>query len=235
MMPPSSASQPAIPLWNEAVTTLSGPTFAATMDVLDALRRDPNARAAEEDFLQYLASPAVMDSVGQVEALTEFLSSAHDILQVLQDSENLFVPVYQVFSSAFVPPEAPPGSRALVDSTTALLTRIAGRATDASGMEICANELDPNDVVSVALAHLVTPMPLANCTPSSIDPCTGDTPLEVIVDTIADVNRAPDSTSSQILRPADYANISNELDEFLLDPTRGLEQFYAIVRQGTEH
>jgi hypothetical protein len=235
MMPPSSASTSAVPLWNEAVTTLSGPTFAATMDVLDALRRDANARAAQEDFLQYLASPGVVDSVGQVEALTELLSSTHDILQVLQDSQNLFVPVYEVFSSAFVPPTSPPGGRALTDSTTALLTRIAGRALDANGTEICANEIDPNDVVSVALAHLVTPMPLANCTQTSTDPCTGETPLEVIVDTIADVNRAPDSTSSQLLRPSDYANISNELDEFLLDPTRGLEQFYAIVRQGTEH
>jgi hypothetical protein len=234
-MPPSSASTSAVPLWNEAVTTLSGPTFAATMDVLDALRRDANARAAQEDFLQYLASPGVVDSVGQVEALTELLSSTHDILQVLQDSQNLFVPVYEVFSSAFVPPTSPPGGRALTDSTTALLTRIAGRALDANGTEICANEIDPNDVVSVALAHLVTPMPLANCTQTSTDPCTGETPLEVIVDTIADVNRAPDSTSSQLLRPSDYANISNELDEFLLDPTRGLEQFYAIVRQGTEH
>jgi len=216
------------------VTTLSGPTFAAALHVLDALRRDPGARAAQEDFLQYLASPGVMDSTGQVEALVELLSSAHDVLQVLDDSQNLFVPVYQVFSSAFVPPQRPPGGRAFLDATTALLTRIAGKALDANGNEICANELDPNDVVSVALAHLVTPMPLSGCTPSAGDTCNGETPLEVIVDTIADVNRAPDSTSSQVLRPADYANISNEVDEFLLDPQRGLEQLYAIVRQGTE-
>jgi hypothetical protein len=235
MLPPTSASQPAVPLWNEAVTTLSGPTFVAAMDVLDTLRRDPAARAAQEDLLQYLASPGVLDSVGQTESLTELLSSTHDILQVLEDDQNLFVPVYQVFSSAFVPPQIATDGRALTDSTTALLTRIAGRAVDANGTEICANELDPNEVVSIALSHLVTPMPLANCTASGKSPCIGETPLEVILDTIADVNRAPDSTSSELLRPTDYANISSELKSFFLDPQRGLEQFYAIVRQGTGH
>ena len=35
------------------------------------------------------------------------------------------------------------------------------------------------------------------------------------------------------LQGADYANMSNELSEFLLDEQRGLEQFYEIVRQGT--
>jgi hypothetical protein len=235
MLPPTSASQPAAALWNEAVTTLSGPTFAASMDVLDALRRDPAARAAQEDLLQYLASPGVTDSVGQTESLMELLSSTHDILQVLEDDENLFVPVYQVFSSAFVPPETATAGRALADSTTALLTRIAGRAVDESAAEICASELDPNEVVSIALSHLVTPMPLANCTASANNPCIGETPLEVILDTIADVNRAPDSTSSELLRAADYASISNELKSFFLDPQRGLEQFYAIVRQGTGH
>jgi hypothetical protein len=234
MAAPSSVTQP-VPLWNEAVTTLSGPTFAASIDLLDALRRDPKARAAQEDLLQYLASPGAIDAVGQVEATTELLSSTHDILQVLQDSQNLFVPVYQVFSSAFASPQGSPAGRALADATTALLARIAGRAVDANGNEICAKELDPNDVVSIALAHLVTPMSLPGCTQSAGNACTGETPLEVIVDTIADVNRAPDSTSSQLLRPSDYANISNELDEFLLDPQRGLEQLYAIVRQGTGH
>jgi hypothetical protein len=232
MMPPTSASQPVVPLWNEAVTTLSGPLFAATMDVLDALRRDPNGRKAQEDLLAYLVDPNAKDSVGNVEALTELLSSMHDVLQVLNDAQNLLTPVYRVLASAFAPRPGDgghPGGRTMVDATTALLTRLAARAYDGSGHEICANELDPNDVISVALGHLVTP----NCASSA--GCTAETPLEVIVDTIADVNRAPDSTSVEFLRPTDYANVTGELEAFLLDPQRGLEQFYAIVRQGTEH
>jgi hypothetical protein len=111
---------------------------------------------------------------------------------------------------------------------------VSGRAYDASGREICAKELDPSAVLNVALAHLVTPMtckpPMTGCTAGQ----GSETPLEVILDTISDVNRAspgaPAKTDAQ-----DYANIANELSEFLVDPTRGLEQFYEIVRQGVVH
>jgi hypothetical protein len=234
ILPPTSASQPPVPLWNEAVTTLSGPTFAAIMDLLDALRRDPKARAAQEDLLSYLTDPKSTDAAGQVEALAELLSSSHDLLQVLQDPQNQLVPLYKVLASAFVPPPGSPQGLSVVDATTALLTRLAGHAVDAGGREVCSNEVDPNDVVAAALAHLVTPMPLPGCTASAQSPCVGETPLEVIVDTIADVNRAPDSGSGLLLRPSDYGNISGELVDFVLDSQRGLEQFYEVVRQGTQ-
>jgi hypothetical protein len=229
--PASGPPSTPVPLWNEAMTTLSGPLFAATTDLLDAMRLNAGARAAQEDLLTYLVDPRSKDSVNHVEALTELLSSTHDVLQILDDAQNLFTPVYRVLSSSFAPPASHPGGRTLVDSTTALLTRLAARAYDTNGREICANELDPNDVISVALAYLVTP----NCASSGGSPCAGETPLEVIVDTIADVNRAADSTSPEVLRASDYANVTSELEDFLLDPQRGLEQFYAIVRQGTEH
>ncbi len=82
-------------------------------------------------------------------------------------------------------------------------------------------------MLDVALAHLVTPMTGSNGQRT-------ETPLEVIVDTIADVNRAAPGTTTK-LAGTDYANMANELSEFLLDRQRGLEQFYAIVRNGTEH
>jgi hypothetical protein len=233
MLPPTSSSAPAVPLWNEAMTTMSGPIFAAVVDLLEALRRDPKARAAQEDLLAYLADPAAVDAVGKTEALAELLSSSHDLLQVVDDAQNQLIPLYNVLATAFTPGSA--GSPSPIDATTALLTRLAGRAVDSGGNESCANEVDPNDVVSTAMAHLATPMPLPNCTPSAQNPCLGESPLEVIVDTIADVNRAGDSGSALLLRPADYGNISNELVEFMLDPQRGLEQFYEIVRQGTRN
>jgi hypothetical protein len=155
-------------------------------------------------------------------------------LQVVDDAQNQLIPLYNILATAFTPGSAP-GALSPIDATTTLLTRLAGHAVDSGGQEICANEVDPNDVVSTAMAHLATPMPLPNCTPSAQNPCLGESPLEVIVDTIADVNRAGDSGSALLLRPADYGNISNELVEFMLDPQRGLEQFYEIVRQGTRN
>ena len=86
-------------------------------------------------------------------------------------------------------------------------------------------------MLDLALAHLVTPMPTGGDASAS---SPGITPLEVIVDTVADVNRASPSDTADPLRPPDYASISNELYGFLTDPERGIEQFYAIVRNATE-
>lgn len=219
-------------LWNEVVATAGGPLFAGTMDVVDALRRDAGGRAALEDLLVYLGDPKQADATGEVESLTEFLSTSHDLMQVLRDDANL-VPLYKVFATAFAPPPDNPKGPSLIDATTALLTRLAGQALDASGNEICSKEIDPNSVLDIALAHLVTPMPTGTDA-SEPGSSPGVTPLEVIVDTVADVNRQVPSDTVDPLASPDYANISTELDEFLTDPERGLDQFYAIVRNATE-
>jgi hypothetical protein len=52
------------------------------------------------------------------------------------------------------------------------------------------------------------------------------------MDVVADVNRA-DPSSTDKLQGFDYATITDEVQGFLLDPQRGMEQFYAIVRNGT--
>jgi len=227
----SGTCAPPAAMWNEMVAATGGPSFSGAIAVLDAIRRDQNARTAQEDLLAYLADPKQADSVGQVEALAELLTTGHDILQVLRDDTNL-TPVYQAFAAAFVPPASNPGGKNVIDATTTLLSRLAGHAYDTNGNEICSKELDPNSVLDVALAHLVTPMPTGSGDAGG--GATGETPLEVIVDTIADVNRASPSDTTDPLQSADYQNIATEVDEFMTDPERGLEQFYAVVRNATE-
>ncbi len=228
----AKAGTPVTALWNEMVGAIGRPTFAATIDLLDAIRANAGGRAAEEDLLQYLALPTSTDAVNDVEALTELLMTTHDLFQVLRDDTNL-VPFYPVLAAGLAPTPAFAGGTGpgptVIDATTALLSRVAGQAFDTQGHEICANELDPNGVLNLALANLVKPMPDANGAASV-------TPLEVMLDAIAGVNRTGPSTSSPLaspLAPADYAAISSQVNEFLTDPERGLEQFYAIVRQGT--
>lgn len=220
-----------VAMWNETVASTGGPSFSGAISVLDSIRRDPDARPALENLLAYLADPKQADSVGQVEALAELLTTGHDILQVLRDDTNL-TPVYQAFAAAFVPPASNPDGKNVVDATTTLLSRLAGHAYDTKGNEICSKELDPNSVLDVALAHLVTPMPSGSSDAGAA--ATGETPLEVIVDTIADVNRASPSDTTDPLDSTDYQNIATEVDEFMTDPERGLEQFYAVVRNATE-
>jgi hypothetical protein len=211
-------------LANNAANTIGGPTFAAAMDLNEAIRQDQTGRTSTEKLLTYL-----LDSGSSNDALAELLASSDDLIQVMSDDANM-VPFYHLMSSAMVPTTTDAQGnvqRGVVDATTALLGRVAGRAYDANNVEICASELDPDAVLNVALAHLVTPMTGSNGQPT-------ETPLEVIIDTIADVNRAAPGATTK-LQGADYANMANELSEFLLDDQRGLEQFYQIVRNGTEH
>jgi hypothetical protein len=211
-------------LWTNAATTMGGPTFAATMDLQEAIRQDAPARTETEKLLSYL-----VDAASSNDALAELLASADDLVQVMRDDANL-VPLYHVLAAAAVPSQTDAQGNVqegVIDASTALLSRVAGRAFDASGTEICARELDPNAVLNVALAHLVTPMTGPGGQPS-------ETPLEVILDAISDVNRASPGAASK-LDGQDYANVANELSEFLLDDQRGMEQFYEIVRQGIVH
>jgi hypothetical protein len=211
-------------LSTNASATLGGPTFAASMDLVDAIRRNEAGRTELEKLLTYL-SDAGSDNL----ALAELLSSTDDLVQVLRDDANL-VPLYHLLATAALPSTVDAQGhtqRGVVDALTALFRRDAGRAYDTQGVETCARELDPDGILNVAVANLVTPMAGAAGQP-------GETPVEVILDAIADVNRAAPGAPAKLAAP-DYENMATELTEFLLDGTRGLEQFYQIVRDGTSH
>jgi hypothetical protein len=204
-------------------TTVSGPTFAAAMDLADAIRRDDPARANIEQLATYL-----LDAASDNDALAAMLGSVADTVQAMGDDQNM-VPLLHVLSEAFAPAVVDGSGhvtqKSLVDAQLAMLARLNGRAYDDGGTEICARELDANQVMQAALAKLVTPMTDANGQ-------TTETPLELFMDVVADVNRA-DPSSTAKLQGFDYASITDEVQGFLLDPQRGMEQFYAIVRNGT--
>jgi hypothetical protein len=204
-------------------TTVGGPTFAAAMDLIDAIRQNGGARGQIEALVSYL-----LDAASNNDALAAMLGSVADTAQAMADDTNV-VPLLHVLSQAAAPSTTDASGavkKGLVDAQLSMLARLDGRAFDASGAEVCSRELDPNQVVPVALANLVTPMTGPDGKPT-------ETPLEVFMDVAADVNRA-DPTSTAKLTGTDYANIANEVQGFLTDPQRGMEQFYAIVRNGTE-
>jgi hypothetical protein len=111
--------------------------------------------------------------------------------------------------------------RGLADSGLRVLSRIFQESKVPAIGSTCTYERDPNGALAVVLKNMVTPM--------------GDkqqAPIQVIMDVIGDVNRA-DPTQTSKFMPADYANVANEVSEFALDPSRGLEQFYAVIKQAT--
>jgi hypothetical protein len=198
---------------------VGGPTFAGTLDLVDAIRTNDTARGELEKLLQYLLDPASPD-----DARAATMAASVDVLQVLNDDTNLS-PFYHAAADALgaqvLDDHGKIIRRGLADAGIEVLARVFAQATDAQGNEMCSQEVDPEGAIAVALRHFVTPMGPAQ-----------PTPIEVLMDVTADVNRAhPDQTTK--LAGGDYANMANEISEFCLDPATGLEQMYQIVRAAT--
>ena len=212
-------------LTTKAEDTLTGPLASAGLDMMEAIRADKNGRHEMEVLMQYL-----LDAASKNDALASMLASSNDLVQAMQDEENM-VPLFHVLASAMdatVKDEAGRVTKkSLLDAQMALLAKVSGRYFDKDNKEICRREIDPNQVLAVALGNLVTPI--------KDDGFKGQTPLEVIIDVIADVNRIdPTEAYEGTLKRTDYANVSENVVDFLTNRERGLEQFYEVIRQGTK-
>jgi hypothetical protein len=211
-------------LTKKMTKVMKGPTFAAAMDLLEGIRKDEGARVEIEKLMQYL-----LNAASENDALAAMLASSQDIIQIMADEQNI-VPFMHVLARAAEPTlfdkDGQVVQKGLIDAQTSLLGKISGKYFDKDGNEYCSRELDPNQILSVVLKHLVTPMPGENG-------AVGETPLEVIIDVIADVNRSSPGEPEAKLTGEDYASIADNVTSFLLDKERGLEQFYEIVRNGT--
>jgi hypothetical protein len=211
-------------LLQKATETLAGPLATTGIDVMDTIRQDPDARRETEKLFEYL-----LDGGSKNEALPNLLASTSDLLQVLRDDENL-VPLYKVLATAVdgskYDDDGKLTEKSLVDAQMAFLARISGKYFDANGKELCKNEVDPNQLLATVLANVVTPIKEGKF--------EGQSPLEVIMDVIADVNRIdPSEKYDGTLLKKDYGSVSTNVVEFLTDPRNGLEQFYEVIRQGT--
>ncbi len=208
-------------LAQNAATVVGGPTFATVLDLLDGIRSDTAGRTELESLLQY-----VLDPTSGNDSRPSTIGAAVDVLQVLSDDSNL-TPLYNALANAAGTQQVDPTtgaikSRALIDAAIESLSRVFAKAFNQSGQEICGEEIDPNAALATALKNFVTPT--ADNQPA---------PIEVLIDIVADVNRA-DPSSAAKLAPADYGNMANEISEFCLDPASGLEQVYSVIREATE-
>jgi hypothetical protein len=208
----------------KAADMIHGPLLAAGMDLMDAVRKDEPARKEFEQLMQYMLSEATKD-----DALTAVLTSAADMMQVMSNDEDV-VPIYHLLA------EAAGGSlrgadgkvvrQSMVDAQAAFMARLSLRVHDAAGKENCSREIDPNEVMKVALKNMVTPLPGGTATEPR------ETPLEVFIDVISDVNRV-DPAKTDPLGTADYEHVAAQVSDFLLNKEHGLEQLYEIMRNGT--
>jgi hypothetical protein len=202
---------------SDLASAIGGPLFARGADLVDTIRKDDASRLELEKLVTYL-----LDSTSGSDALESLLVTSTDGTQELQDDLDL-VPIYHALASALAP-GADPSQRSLADANIAMLTRLTAAPLGANGAEDCTNEIDPNQVLTKMLEGAVTPIAL-----------TGGrtlTPVEVILDTITDVNRsAPQLTTP--MRGDDYGSVAANVADFLENKERGIEQFYAVVKTAT--
>jgi hypothetical protein len=190
-------------LGDKLATTLSGPLFAALMDVQDRLRADAPARRGVERLLGYILKGAA--SSGDGDALQSTLASLTDLVQVLQDDGNLS-PLFTASATAASPAADRDGGPGAADRALLVLKALTG------------DDYDRYHVLDTVLPALVTPM----------DGGKSASPIEVFMDTIADVNRL-DADKGDPLDTEDYRAILGTVHDFMTSDTRGLEQFYTIM------
>jgi hypothetical protein len=196
---------------------IGGPKFAAIVDLVDAIRKDAAGRAELETLVSYL-----LDGASANDAQNGMLAAVADMLQMLDDDSD-FSKLEHLLSHALQAPLVDESGnvvrRGLVDAGIRSMSRIFEKTVDMQNA--CTKERDPNRALAAVLGNLVTPMG------------SGVTPLEVIAGVVADVNRASPELTTKLQGP-DYGNMANEMSEFMLDPSRGLEQFYSVIKQATE-
>lgn len=201
-------------LSKKLAAVMEGPLFASINDLQESLRGDDEARAELESLLTYLLAQEQAP-----DTLTATLTSLADLLQVLHGDADL-APVFNAISVASAPGIVPdkngkPTPQATPGLTHETLKVLKVLLDDSGGPD---KAVDRYHVLDVILKNLVTP--------------AGDgkqTPLEVLIDTVADVQRI-DSSSSAHLSADDYKQVASGVRSFLVDPLRGLEQFYCIAK-----
>ncbi|MGO8997682.1 MAG: hypothetical protein ACLQVI_30565, partial [Polyangiaceae bacterium] len=207
-------------LTQKLINTSDGPTFAAVIDLLDAIRSNTQARVGLEQLAQYLLGPS------SPAAQQATLTALHDVLQVFEDETNL-APLVNALAAGtgatLVDDSGTVVRRSAVDALVEVLRRVLARAYDIQGQEICTDEVDPDHDFATVLQYLVAP--LATAQPTAI---------EVLTDAIADVNRAnPQVAFTTQLDADDYGNIAAEISDFLENEESGLEQVYTVIQEAT--
>ncbi len=195
-------------LHSRMADTMREPMMSALVRFLDAVNEDPEARDALAALMAYLVSEA-----SENDAFASTLYGAADALMVLEDDLNI-VPLMHALSESMAP-----NAREVITSGAEL--DIEGSAVrDMLGLVQEIQDVDEERTLRAILRNAVS-------LPESGDPVT---PLETILDVIAEVNRAEPNAGGS-LRAEDYRRVIGNVTDFMTDQDHGLERLTAVVQQ----
>ncbi|MCB9616354.1 MAG: hypothetical protein H6722_28295 [Sandaracinus sp.] len=193
-------------------TTLGSAVGSASLQFLEAVDRDEVAKEELSGLIQYLMSDA-----SDNDAFDNTLLATADLMQLLDDDLNL-VPLLNVLSEGLAP-----GVR----------ERVAGGGSiDPSTLDLDGSTLDETVKLMRAIVDVDDRRTLAAVLRNLValpEGSDGETPLETVVDVIAEVNRTEPGLGTS-LRAEDHRAVLGHVDEFLTDPDRGLERIYRVVQ-----
>lgn len=193
---------------NQFVDSMSGPVFAAIIDLQESIRADERARRELEKLLTFLLSEA-----SDADALQATLASLSDLFQILQGDAEM-APIMAAISTAAAPDDAELDGEPVPGlGITAL--KLLKALTDVQ------DTYDPHRSLDTVLKNLVTPVD------GSKDSLT---PLEIFIDTIGEIGRFDSSLGDSPFTPDDYRAVADMIGDFMTSKTRGMEQLYEIVR-----
>lgn len=183
------------------------PLMSALIRLLDTVNQDPDSRAALAALMGYLVTEASGN-----DAFLSTLHAAADALMVLEDERNI-VPLMHALSEAMAP-----NVRDVVAEDGELDVE-ASALRDALDLVRDVQEIDTARTLPTILANLVA-------LPAEGDPVT---PLETIIDVLAEVNRAAPNAGGR-LGADDYRSVIGEVTGFMTDEAHGLERLTAVVQ-----
>ena len=198
----------ALSMHERAAESIGSPTGSALIYFLDAVHQDPEAREALAALLGYL-----VDAASGNDAFPTTLVAIADILQLLEDDLNL-VPLLRVLSRALAP-EAPDAVAGSVGEVV-----LDGSAADET-MDLLREiqVVDERRTMKAMMANMV-----------ALPPGEEETPLEVILDVIAEVNRRDPGAGSPMTLEDHHDTLSRAHD-FLTSESRGMERLYRVIQQ----
>ena len=196
-------------------TSIGSATGAAVLRLLDAMREDEAATDELAGVARYL-----MDEGADADAFDNTMVATADLLQLLEDDTNLD-PLLRALSAG-----VSPDARALVETggsaTHDSLSSDGSALAEVLAMMRETVDLDVQETLPVVLRNLV-----------SLPPETrGETPLEVLVDVVAEVNRARPGAGTPMLQD-DHGAVLRTTHEFLTDEYRGIERIFDVVQSRT--